>query len=48
MTKDELLRIIDFANNMRSLNSQKTQLTEIDARWNIISFAMSQHLEGKH
>jgi len=47
MTKDELLRIIDFANNMRSLNSQKTQLTEIDARWNIISFAMSQHLEGK-
>lgn len=47
MTRDELLRILDFANTSRLLSEQRTHLAQTDARWNIIAYAMRRHLEGK-
>jgi len=47
MTRDELLRILDFAETSRRLSEERTNLAETDARWNIISYSMRRHLEGK-
>ena len=47
MTRDELLRILDFADTSRNLSEERTSLAQTDARWNIISYAMRRHLEGK-
>jgi multiple sugar transport system substrate-binding protein len=47
MIRDELLRILGFSDTWRSLCEQRTSLSQQDARWNIISYAMRRHLEGK-
>jgi|TARA_B110000285_G_C15141981_1_gene631494 multiple sugar transport system substrate-binding protein len=47
MTREELLRILTFADKTRSISQKMTALSEVDAHWNIISFAMRRHLEGK-
>lgn len=47
MTKEELIRILDFAEKMRAIGVERTSLTQNDARWNILSYAMRRHLEGK-
>jgi multiple sugar transport system substrate-binding protein len=47
MTREELLRILIFADKTRSISQKMTKLSDVDARWNIISFAMRRHLEGK-
>lgn len=47
MTRDELLRILTFSDTWRSLCEERTSLSGQDARWNIISYAMRRHLEGK-
>lgn len=47
MTRDELLQILSFVDHTRSISEQRTALSTTDPRWNIISFAMRRHLEGK-
>lgn len=47
MTREELLRILDFADTSRHLCSDRTNLSQPDARWNIVSYSMRRHLEGK-
>lgn len=47
MTREELLRILDFADASRALAEERTNLSAVDARWNIISYSMRRHLEGK-
>ena len=47
MTREEMLRILTFAGSLRKLSDEHTALASIDARWNIISYAMQRHLEGK-
>ena len=47
MTRDELLRILDFSDKTRALAEQRTSLAESDHRWNIITYSMRRHLEGK-
>ncbi len=47
MTREELLRILNFVDQMRSLSEERTDLASVDARWNIVSYAMHRHLEGK-
>ncbi|AVX05758.1 hypothetical protein MXMO3_03252 [Maritalea myrionectae] len=47
MTRDELIRILDFADTSRQICSDRTNLAAPDARWNIISYSMRRHLEGK-
>lgn len=47
MTREELIRILDFAERMHVIGVEKTELTLNDARWNILSYAMRRHLEGK-
>lgn len=47
MTSEELLRILNFVDSMRSLSEKRTSLASVDARWNIISYAMRRHMEGK-
>ncbi|MCP4307696.1 MAG: extracellular solute-binding protein, partial [bacterium] len=47
MTRDELLRILDFSDMTRALAEKRTSLAQADARWNIISYSMRRHLEGK-
>ncbi|MCP4306797.1 MAG: ABC transporter substrate-binding protein, partial [bacterium] len=47
MTRDELLRILDFSDMTRALAETRTSLAQADARWNIISYSMRRHLEGK-
>ena len=47
MTREELLRILTFVDNTRALSEKRTDLAIVDPRWNIISFAMRRHLEGK-
>ncbi|MEX1663539.1 ABC transporter substrate-binding protein [Thioclava sp. 15-R06ZXC-3] len=47
MTREELLRILSFSDKMRSISEKRTELSATDARWNIISYAMRRHLEGK-
>ena len=47
MTREELLRILTFMDTTRDLSGKRTTLAGVDARWNIISFAMRRHMEGK-
>jgi multiple sugar transport system substrate-binding protein len=47
MTRDELLQILSFVDHTRSISEQRTALSTTDPRWNIISFAIRRHLEGK-
>ena len=47
MTREELLRILTFVDTTRQLSEKRTDLAVVDARWNIISYAMRRHLEGK-
>lgn len=47
MTRDELLRILTFVDSNREISEKSTRLSTIDPRWNIISYAMRRHLEGK-
>lgn len=47
MTRQEMLRILTFMENMRAITEKRTALSAVDARWNIISYAMRRHLEGK-
>ena len=47
MTRDELLRILSFADRMREIGETRTALSTTDARWNIVSYAMRRHLEGR-
>jgi multiple sugar transport system substrate-binding protein len=47
MTREELLRILSFVDSSRELSEDRTQLATVDPRWNIVSFAMRRHLEGK-
>lgn len=47
MTRQELLRILSFMDETRMIAEKRTELSVTDARWNIISFAMRRHLEGK-
>lgn len=47
MTREELLRVLTFVDTTRALSEQRTQLAVADPRWNIISYAMRRHLEGK-
>lgn len=47
MTRDELLRILDFVDSNREIAGDHANLTTVDPRWNIISYAMRRHLEGK-
>ena len=47
MTREELLRILRFVDTTRELAEKRTSLSAIDPRWNIVSYAMSRHMEGK-
>ncbi|TRD22232.1 ABC transporter substrate-binding protein [Palleronia caenipelagi] len=47
MTREELLRILDFVDSSREISEQRTSLARIDPRWNIISYAMRRHFDGK-
>ncbi len=47
MTREELLRILTFADSLRNLSEAQTALASVDARWNIISYAMRRHFDGK-
>ncbi|KPP88319.1 MAG: multiple sugar transport system substrate-binding protein [Rhodobacteraceae bacterium HLUCCA08] len=47
MTRQEMLRILSFMEDMRAITEKRTALSSVDARWNIISYAMRRHLEGK-
>jgi len=46
MTHEELTRILRFLDATKSLSQDRTQLSGIDPRWNIISYAMRRHFEG--
>ncbi|NNU82131.1 extracellular solute-binding protein [Halovulum dunhuangense] len=47
MTRDELIQILKFVDRTRAIAEDRTTLSITDPRWNIISFAMQRHLEGK-
>ena len=47
MTREEMLRILKFVETSRELSQKRTNLATVDPRWNIISYAMRRHLEGK-
>lgn len=47
MTQTELLRILNFADQMRHLAEKRTYLSSVDARWNIMIYAIRRHFEGK-
>lgn len=47
MTREELLRILKFVESSREMSEKRTSLATVDPRWNIISYAMQRHLEGK-
>jgi multiple sugar transport system substrate-binding protein len=47
MTREEMLRVLAFVGSLRKLRDKRTALGSIDARWNIISYAMERHLDGK-
>ena len=47
MTREEMLRILTFVDKTRQLSEKRTDLAAVDPRWNIISYAMRRHLEGK-
>ena len=47
MTRDELLRILSFVDQIRNVSERESSLSGSDPRWNILSYAMRRHLEGK-
>lgn len=47
MTREELLRILSFVDKARGIAENRTALSKTDARWNIISYAMRRHLDGR-
>jgi multiple sugar transport system substrate-binding protein len=47
MTREELLRVLDFMGLSRAIMEKRTRLSAIDPRWNIIAYSMQRHLEGK-
>ena len=47
MTREELMRVLSFASSLRQIGEERTKLASVDARWNIIAYAMERHLEGK-
>ncbi len=47
MTREEMLRILSFMDETRTISEKRTALASVDARWNIIAYAMRRHLEGK-
>ena len=47
MTREEMIRILDFIDGTHSLSQESTSLSATDPRWNIVSFAMRRHLDGK-
>ena len=47
MTREEMIRILTFIDATRGLSQERTQLSGVDPRWNIISYAMRRHLEGR-
>lgn len=47
MTREELLRILRFSDKVRRIAEKRTSLSATDARWNILSYAMQRHLEGR-
>ena len=47
MTREEMLRILDFVESNRDISEKRTSLTTVDPRWNIVAYAMRRHLEGK-
>ncbi len=47
MTREELMRVLSFASSLRQIAEERTKLASVDARWNIIAYAMERHLEGK-
>lgn len=47
MTREELLRILDFVDATREMTENNTSLSAIDPRWNLISYAVRRHYEGK-
>lgn len=47
MTREELLRILAFVESSREISEKRTRLATVDPRWNIVSYAMRRHLEGK-
>lgn len=47
MTREEMLRVLTFMDETRLISEKRTALSGVDARWNIISYAMRRHLEGK-
>jgi multiple sugar transport system substrate-binding protein len=47
MTKEELLRILDFVDTTRSLTEKRANFSMVDPRWNLISFAVRRHYESK-
>lgn len=47
MTREELLRILTFLESNREISEKHTSLATVDPRWNIVSYSMRRHLEGK-
>lgn len=47
MTREELLRVLSFVDKARGISEARTALARTDPRWNIISYAMRRHLEGR-
>lgn len=47
MVSDELLRILSFVDSTRELTEKRANFAMVDPRWNLISFAIRRHYEGK-
>jgi len=47
MTREEMLRILSFVDKARGIAENRTALSRTDGRWNIISYAMQRHLDGR-
>ncbi|MFC6672918.1 ABC transporter substrate-binding protein [Marinobacterium aestuariivivens] len=47
MTREELVRVLDFVDTTRKLGDKEVPLAMVDPRWNLISFALRRHYEGK-
>jgi len=47
MTREELLRILDFVDTTRGLTEKRVNFAMVDPRWNLISFAVRRHYESK-
>ena len=47
MTREEMMQILQFQDATKGLSQDRTKLSGIDPRWNIISYAMRRHFEGR-